>query len=131
VYVRLEYTPYVYFVQRTDSDPAIVTHTGSVATQVREALVDETGALVLRTDVGVGVVCDRDLPAAAEMLLTDSGHAVDDDMLSGLLAGRSEVRVHLLFGARRIPVSTVASSELARRFAFNPDPRPAPGEADC
>jgi len=131
VYVRLDYTPFVYFVQRTDSDPAIVTHTGSVATQVREAMVDETGALVLRTDVGVGVVCDRDLPAAAEMLRTDTGHAVDEDLLAGLLAGRSEVRLHLLFGARRVPVSAVGSGELARRFAFDPDPRPMPGEPDC
>ncbi len=131
VFVRLDYTPYVYFVQRTDDDPAIVTHTGAVATQVREALVDEAGALVLRTDVGVGVVCDRDLPAAAEMLLTESGRPIDDETLAGLLAGQGGVRAQLLFGARRIPLGTVLSSELGRRFAFDADPRPAPGEPDC
>jgi hypothetical protein len=129
VYVRLECTPQVFFVQRMEGDPAIVTHTGAVATQVREAVVDESGALVLRTDVGVGVVCDRDLSAASEMLLTESGQAVDDDVLAGLLAG--EAQVQLQFGARRIAVQTIASSELGHKFAFNPDPRPAPGEPDC
>jgi hypothetical protein len=131
VYVTLECTPQVFFVQRMEGDPAIVTHTGAVATQVREAVVDESGALVLRTDVGVGVVCDRDLSAASEMLLTESGQAVDDDVLASLLGGFSEARVQLQFGARRIPVRAIASSELGRKFAFNPDPRPAPGEPDC
>lgn len=131
VYVRLECTPQVFFVQRMEGDPAIVTHTGAVATQVREAVVDESGALVLRTDVGVGVVCDRDLSAASEMLLTESGQPVDDEMLASLLAGSGEPRVQLQFGARRIAVQAIASSELRHKFAFDPDPRPAPGEPDC
>jgi hypothetical protein len=131
VYVRLECTPQVFFVQRMEGDPAIVTHTGAVATQVREAVVDESGALVLRTDVGVGVVCDRDLSAASEMLLTESGQAVDDDVLASLLAGAGEAQVQLQFGARRIAVQAIASSELRHKFAFNPDPRPTPGEPDC
>lgn len=131
VYVSLECTPHVFFVQRMEGDPAIVTHAGAVATQVREAVVDESGALVLRTDVGVGVVCDRDLSAASEMLIVASGQAVDDAVLASLLAGEHGARVQLQFGARRIPVRTIASSELGRKFAFNPDPRPAPGEPDC
>jgi hypothetical protein len=65
------------------------------------------------------------------MLLTESGQAVDDEMLAGLLAGSGEPRVQLQFGARRIAVQAIASSELRRKFAFDPDPRPAPGEPEC
>jgi hypothetical protein len=131
VYVRLEYTPHVYFVQRVGNDVAFAAHTGTMATRVREALVDESGSLLLETELGVGLVCDRDLPAAAEMLLTASGRAIDDDALEGLRSGDSEGRVQVVFGALRVPVSAVASGELERRFAFQGDPRPMPGEPDC
>ena len=131
VYVRLEYTPYVHMVERRDGDVALATHTGIPATQVREALIDETGALVLRTDVGVGVVCDRDLAALAELLVTDAGDPADESSLADLASGVAGRRLHLMYGPRRVLISPAASHELPARFAFMLEPRPAPGEPDC
>jgi hypothetical protein len=35
------------------------------------------------------------------------------------------------WGPRRVPLQVVRRADVARRFAFDPDPRPAPGEPDC
>jgi len=130
VYVRLEYTPYVFFAEHADGQHALTTHTGVPANQIREALIDENGALVLRTDIGVGVVCDRDLPMLAEALMNDSGRPVDDSDMANLLQG-GEQRLYLASGIHRLLVTVAASSELPRRFAYQTDPRPAPGEPEC
>jgi hypothetical protein len=131
VYVRLEYTPYVHMVERRDDDLALATHTGLPATQVREALLDETGALVLRTDVGVGVVSDRDLATLAELLVTEAGEPADEASLAALASGAPAPRLHLMYGPRRVLISLATSHDLPGRFAYQLEPRPAPGEPEC
>jgi hypothetical protein len=131
VYVRLEYTPYVHSVDWRDGELALVTHTGLQATQVREALIDEAGALVLRTDIGVGVVSDRDLATLAELVVTDTGEPADEASLADLASGASGRRLHLMYGPRRVLITLAASHELPARFAYLQEPRPAPGEPEC
>jgi len=131
VYVSLEYTPYVHMVDWRDGELALVTHTGSPATQVREALIDETGALVLRTDVGVGVVSDRDLAALADLVVTEAGDPADEAHLADLASGASGRRLHLTYGPRRVLITLAGSHELPARFAYLREPRPAPGEPEC
>lgn len=131
VFVRLDYTPYVHLVDWRDGALALVTHTGLQATQVREALLDEAGALVLRTDVGIGVVSDRDLGALAELVVTDSGEPADEASLAELASGSTGRRLHLLYGPRRVLITPAPSHELPARFAYVREPRPAPGEPEC
>ena len=131
VYVRLEYTPYVHVVDWRDGELALATHTGLQATQVREALIDETGALVLRTDVGVGVVSDRDLAAIAELVVMDTGAPADEASLAELASGGPGRRLHLMYGPRRVLIAAAVSHELPGRFAYLQEPRPAPGEPEC
>ncbi len=130
VYVRLDYTPYVFFVERADGEFVLLTHTGVRANQIREALVDENGAVVLRTDIGVGAVCDRDLPVLADALVTSAGRPVDESDMADFLRGIG-TPLFLATGIRRVLLTTGASSELPKRFAYVADPKPAPGEADC
>jgi hypothetical protein len=131
VYVRLEYTPYVHMVDRRDGELVVVTHTGLPAAQVREALIDEAGALVLRTDVGVGVVSDRDLAALADLVVTDAGEPADEASLAEMASGTPGRRLHLMYGPRRVLIAPATSHELPARFAYLLEPRPAPGEPEC
>lgn len=133
VFVRLHYAPFVYRVL-PDSGPAprLETHTRTPVAQLHEALVDEAGNLVLRTEAGVGVVSDRDLPVLAALLHDGHGQTLDEETLGALLAGDGAVGAAILrWGPSGVPVRTVRRGAVAHRFGFNPEPRPAPGEPDC
>ncbi len=132
VFVRLHYAPFVYrAVPSEGNPPGLETHTGLAVAQVREALVDEAGGLVLRTDAGVGVVSDRDLGLLAPLLQDAERRPLGEAELEALLAGRAVAGAMLDWGPRRVPLQVVRSADVARRFAFDPDPRPAAGEPDC
>lgn len=132
VFVRLHYTPFVYRMLPLDGDePSLETHTGTRATRLHEALVDETGNVLLRTEVGVGMVIDRDLTMVLPLLHDGRGTALNEDALGTLMAGSNASETVLRWGRNGVPVQPVRSRDVARRFAFDPDPRPAPGEPDC
>lgn len=64
-YVALDHTPLVLFAQ---PDGGLLTHTRLPVTQTTTALLDETGALVLNTEHGPGVLSDHDLDWALDRL---------------------------------------------------------------
>jgi hypothetical protein len=132
VFARLHYTPFVYHVlPAAGNEPGLETHIGTRVTRLHEALVDEAGSLVLRTEAGVGVVSDRDLPMLAPLLRDERGNALDEDALGALQAGHHVDGAVLHWHHEDIPVEPVHSSHVPRLFDFNPDPRPAPGDPDC
>jgi hypothetical protein len=128
VFVTLEYTPLVY---RLGADgESIEAHTGAVPAQVRAAWVDDAGMLVLETDLGPGVVLDRDLPALLDRVVTDGGPASEETLQ--LLTGGADIPpLALELKARRVPLGSILAGEVPARFGFDPDPRPAPGEPQC
>lgn len=135
VFVTLDYTPLVYRLE-PDGDDALCAraHTGHVAAHVRAAWMDERGDILLQTELGPGLIADRDLPLIVERLTGPSGEALDDATLDALagessLVCRSGLRLRL--GHRPIDMGRIRSDEVAARFKFDPDPRPAPGEPEC
>jgi len=66
VYVELELTPWVWRLQQMPGSdwPAVHSHTGRPA-QVQSSLLDETGRLLLLTDLGLGLVHSLDMDVAA------------------------------------------------------------------
>ncbi len=110
VYVRLAYTPLVF---RLDGDVAF-DHCGRRAGALMGAWLDEQGALILRAAVGVGVLEDRELLAASELLVDASGVPV------GALADA----VYFVCSGGRTPLGRIASDELPARFKFVADPQP-------
>src|SRR5690606_34125304 len=71
VYVALEYTPWVYRL-----DPAaraLVTHTGRAPARPRGLWLDDEQALLLDTELGPGIVLDRDLDALLRHLTDAAG----------------------------------------------------------
>ena len=110
VYVRLAYTPLVF---RLDGD-VVFDHCGRRAGTLAGVWLDERGALILRAAAGVGVLEDRELLAASELLVDASGIPV------GTLADAS----YFVCPNGPLPLGRISSDELPLRFSFVADPQP-------
>ncbi|MFO1361188.1 MAG: DUF2946 family protein [Burkholderiales bacterium] len=127
VFVALEYTPIVYRL-RGDGE-SLETHTGQAASAVRAAWIDDAGMLLLETELGPGVLLDRDLPRLLDRIETAAGPA-GEESLAALTAGAlPDLALHL--GRRRVPLSAIKAAAVPARFGFDPAPAPAPGEPEC
>jgi hypothetical protein len=128
VFVTLEYTPLVYRL-RADGE-SVEAHTGAAPAVVLRAWVDDSGQLVLDTDLGPGVVLDRDLAALLEKIVVTDGKPADDEAIESLAAGGAPA-LALSLGRKRVPLASIAAADVPKRFRFDPAPRPAPGEPEC
>jgi hypothetical protein len=128
VFVALEYTPLVYRL-RADGK-SLEAHTGAVPAEPKRAWVDDAGMLVIETELGTGVVLDRDLAKLLERIqVTDGAPAADEDIES--LGAGGTPGLSIAIGRKRVPLGSIAAAEVPARFGFNPAPAPAPGEPEC
>ncbi len=135
VFVTLELTPWIYRIDLCGRPgPRLSCHTGAPAQHCERAWLDDRGHLLLLTEHGIGAVADRDLTAALDWLRRPDGGAPDEALVSQAMAAAArgqDTGLALLFGRAALPVAGIGAAELARRFGFDPDPRPARGEPDC
>ena len=127
VFVALDYTPWVY--RLSDSGDCLVVHNGAGANLPESLLLDEAGALLAVSELGVGVISDRDLAPLIDRLAAENPELEGDEALQALFAMPQAPGI-LLFG-RAILLARVQSASVPGAYGFNPDPRPAPGEPDC
>jgi len=119
VYVRLDAAPYV--LRRAGRGDGLQTHTGLDVQAVHGWWLDDTGRLYAATDLGPGMVEDRDLMALLEALRTDDGRplldALDDARAGGLRAtpGGSWPPV---------PLREAARADIPAQLGFRPNPLP-------
>ena len=125
VFVTLDYTPWVYRLDRTAA--GLTTHTGQRATQMRGLFLDEFDRLLLETDLGIGVISDRDLPAVLEQLDPPTGTSVEATLL---IVADGEGAPVQLFG-QDMAIAPIQSVEVVTRYGFDPRPAPAAGQPDC
>ena len=125
VFVALDYTPWVYRLD--DAGGAFVAHTGAAPRELRAAFFDDAGALLLQTELGVGVVLDRDLAAVLESFAGTRGRDAER-LVDGILQGRA--RTIRLYG-RPVPATAIRAAEVPARFGFVARPAPRPGEPEC
>jgi hypothetical protein len=126
-YMELDYAP---LILRASADGTrLSTHTGLEVTAPSHAFLDETGALVLQTEHGPGLLEDSDLPWALERLSQDH-RPIDDTHLEVALALPSgeSTRIEFQINAVRLPLIRLDSSKLERRLNFVRDPQPRDGE---
>jgi hypothetical protein len=133
VFVTLQYTP---FVVDTSGDAATMleTHIGQPIVKVSGAWVDETGSLLLRWAAGIGVLNDRDLATVSRLFTDLHGRPVSDTHLTRAFdpdARRHATGVYVDYAGSRVPIGRIQAGEVAQKFGFEPDPRPAVGEPDC
>lgn len=131
VYVALDYTPQVY---RALSAPGaaleLASHSGAPVRAINAAYLDEQGLLLLDTDVGIGLLHDRDLEAVLPRLGTPGGETPLAAALDALQAGvRSTVELDI--GAARLPLQPVRSDDVPGRFGFVARPVQPAGEEEC
>ena len=125
VYVALEYTPWVLGI---DGTGILRLHTGAGAVLTGSAWMDEDGALLLATHVGIALLDDRDLEQlSAEMLGPNGQRLSDDEQLDAveLLLGPEHRKLTLCWHGQSIEVDFIASGDVSARFDFQPEPTPA------
>jgi hypothetical protein len=125
VFVALDYTPWVY--RLADSGEGILAHTGAVPSALEAVFLDDAGALLLRTEIGIGVLLDRDLSAFLEGL-TDVGGRSVERLLEDVAQG---AEAQVMLQGKTAPIACIRSADVSRRFGFVARPAPRAGEPEC
>jgi hypothetical protein len=118
VFVSLAYTPWVL---RREGD-AFVSHVGQPVGTIKAVFLDEEGSLLLETELGIGLLDDRDLPRFFGECRTSNGGAVEEDDFLALLAGDCKS----LIDWQALPLQRLVAVDVPKRFKFEPHPQ-APG----
>ncbi|MCC4118022.1 DUF2946 family protein [Aromatoleum toluclasticum] len=127
VYVALEYTPWVL---RLHPDGRLTTHTGAAVAGVAAACLDEEGNVLLETELGAGLLDDRDLAAFLAQCRCADGRVADDEALLAVMAGGAEEGAQAGSQAgsqvrwRDLPLQAVTRAAVPQRFGFRPRPAP-------
>ena len=125
VFVSLDYTPLVYRILADGDALAIEAHTGTAATALSGAWIDESGGVLLDTELGVGVVHDHDLERLVPAFIDAHGTPIDEERLDELMQALQQNKpapLWLAIGRSNVKVEPVCSGDVPRRFGFNADP---------
>jgi len=124
VFVRLEATPWIY---RLGLAATLATHTGALPGEVREAAILDDGRFVLATDLGCGLVDDRDAADFVHLLTDPEGLPLSEPGLERWLDGRDEVFLdpgRLGTGGTPLRVARLRAADLPARYGFVREPAP-------
>lgn len=125
VFAALDYTPWVL---RWSAAQGLTCHTGGAATHPAGAWLDEDGNVLIGFDAGVGLVCDRDLPALLERFSAspEPGRRDGQSALERFLGDPASHALWLHLDTDPLPVEPIRASAVPTRFGFNPAPQPRP-----
>jgi hypothetical protein len=121
VFAALQATPFVFSLQQRDGVMVATAHTGTIAQRIDAALLDDTGSLIFATDLGPGLVHDRDLVIALDAARDKEGMPATEAAFTALQQGRAGT-IHIDIGSAKLPLQAISFHELAARFHFEPDP---------
>ena len=137
VFVTLEYTPYVFRAAR-DTDPRaplrFEAHTGAAIRSISGAWLDESGALLLVSEHGAGVVDDRDLERLIPCFTGSGGSALDEDALAARierLQNGGTADLFLRYACDDVALNAIAATAVAAKFGFVRQPVQPAGEEAC
>ena len=125
VFVALDYTPWVYRLD--DAGQGLLAHTGAAPRALEAVFLDDAGALLLETEIGIGVLLDRDLPAFLERLADVRGRALE--RLLEEVARGAEARA--ILQGKNVPIASINAAGVPGRFGFVARPAPRAGEPEC
>lgn len=115
VFVELDYAPWVF---RLMPDGALVTHTGLVAGPPTSVHIDEEGAILFVTQIGPGLLDDRDLAAMLAGCVTVTGGDVDELALDQAIAGSG------MLCWKGLPIGAIRRADIAAKLDFIANPVP-------
>jgi Protein of unknown function (DUF2946) len=124
VFVELEVTPWVY---RLVPGEGLIAHTGALPHSLAGAALLDDGRFVLVTDLGAGVLDDRDAALFLRAVTDFAGMPLNERGLERWFEGKDEAfvaaaTIKLNSQARRI--DRLRMAELQRRFGFVRVPAP-------
>jgi hypothetical protein len=125
VFVALDYTPWVYRLD--DAGQGLLAHTGAAPRALEAAFLDDSGALLLKTEIGIGVLLDRDLSAILERLADVRGRGLE--RLLEEVARGAEGQV--MMQGKKVPIAPISAADVPSRFGFVARPAPRAGEPEC
>jgi DUF2946 family protein len=125
VFVALDYTPWVYRLD--DAGQGLLAHTGAAPRALEAAFLDDSGALLLKTEIGIGVLLDRDLSAILERLSDVRGRGLE--RLLEEVARGAEGQV--MMQGKKVPIAPISAADVPGRFGFVARPAPRAGEPEC
>jgi hypothetical protein len=124
VYVSLEIAPWVY---RLDEFKRLATHTGTHPRELRQAFADENGRLYFETELGPGVLDDRDTLAFSERIVNEEGEVLDDKALSEWNSGQisAELKTEGLHvnHDNHVPIERIKSARVPEVLGFMRKPQ--------
>jgi len=116
VFVRLDYTPWIF---RFSAD-GLLAHTGIAAGVAEACFLDEEGSALIATELGIGLLDDRDLPAFLNECRQEANIAVDEESWLKIMAGEP----HRPISWHGLALKNIIKSELAERCGFQTNPQP-------
>jgi hypothetical protein len=125
VFVALDYTPWVY--RLADAGEGVLAHTGTVPRVLEAVFLDDAGALLLETEIGIGVLLDRDLPTVLERMSDSHGNDAER-LIESILQGAD---AQVMLQGKNLPISSIRSADVPRRFGFVQRPAPRAGDPEC
>ena len=126
-YVQLEYTPLVFWP--TGSGDAVETHTGLCVLRPSAAYIDASGALLIQSEHGPGVLRDVDLDWALPRLGIAGGPIEEAQLAQALLARSGErTDISLDLCAQSLPLTRLDFVAAPTELHFVRDPQPHAGE---
>lgn len=120
VFVTLAYAPWILHLTGRG---AMESHTGIPLHDIRQALLDEEGSLLLVSEIGIGLVDDRDLPYFLEQAVDTAGMMAIEAALLSLMNG-ADPGLKLRWQGKTIPMTAVLRQDVASRFGFTQRPSP-------
>jgi hypothetical protein len=129
VFVDLKATPWVF---RLHDDGQLNNHVGQIVDAVTRVFMDESGAVVLDTSAGVGLVDDRDLELLSCDLIAATGGELDEDSIAArvdLIAGGEAADLAMRIHGAVLPLEFMPAHSMPTKFNFVREPCALEGEA--
>lgn len=124
VYVALDYTPWVYRLD--DTGTRLTAHTNAIPKDCRRLFLDDTYSLLLETELGIGVLHDRDLQSLLSRLTGPTGENAES-----VLDAATRREVPCRFFGHSISCAPIRASDIPTRFKFVARPVPPSGQPEC
>jgi len=125
VFVALDYTPWIYRLD--DAGQGLLAHTGAEPRALEAVFLDDAGGVLLKTEIGIGVLLDRDLSAFLERLGDVRGRALER-LLEEVARGEE---AQVMLQGKKVPIASVSAADVPSRFGFVARPAPRADEAEC
>ena len=116
VFVALAYTPWIF---RFTAE-GLQSHTGISCGNITACFLDQEGSALIDTELGIGLLDDRDLPAFIEECRQNERVTVDEENWLKIMAGETIANITW----RGLPVQAIAQNNVASHFSFQPNPQP-------